>query len=107
MLRARPWGPEDIARIGKIRDAITSWTKRITALLEPEPVKFVAAACPACGTDIVYRNDSAGERVRQPALKLVTGTGCTCQNCGTHWGPQLYLHLCRVLGFDMPAGVLE
>jgi hypothetical protein len=54
----------------------------------------------------VYRRDSAGELVRQPALQIVAEQGCTCQACRHCCTPDLYLHLCRVLGFDLPDGVI-
>ena len=42
-----------------------------------------------------------------PALQIVADTGYTCLACKHTWGPDLYLHLARVLGFDTPEGVLE
>lgn len=107
LLRARSWRPQDTHAITQIVDALTNWTERIEALLDPEHIKHISAACPACGTKTIYRNDSTGERVRQPALQLVTNLGCTCNACGATWSPQLYMHLCRLLDFALPAGVLE
>ena len=60
----------------------------------------------ACTATHVYR-DAAGEMVRMPALQIVADTGCTCQACKHTWGPELFLHLARVLGFDTPEGVLD
>jgi hypothetical protein len=37
----------------------------------------------------------------------MTNIGCTCQHCGAHWTPDRSLFLCRLLGFELPAGVLE
>jgi hypothetical protein len=107
LLRHRSWRPQDVRNIHQIVDALTNWTERIQALLDPEHIKYVDANCPACDVKTVYRNDSTGERVRQPALQLITDLGCTCQACGASWSPLLYMHLCRLLGFALPAGVLE
>ena len=92
---------------GKPGTTVDGWCESIQHLIDPERVKHISAPCPQCDTAIVWRKDSAGETVRQPALKVVTETGCTCQACGTHWGPEYYLHLCRLLGFETPIGVLE
>ena len=40
-------------------------------------------------------------------MQLVTEIGCTCLVCRHTWGPELYLYLARVLGFQTPAGVIE
>lgn len=107
ILRARPWRPQDVHSINQITNNLENWSDRITNLLDPEHIKYVSAPCPACNKTTVYRNDSTGERVRQPALQIITNQGCTCQACSACWGPQLYMHLCRLLGFALPAGVLE
>lgn len=101
------WRPQDVHGITQITSSLRHWAKRITELLDPESVKYVSAPCPSCEATHVYRKDSAGETVRQPALQLVAGKGCTCLKCHAHWTPDLYLHLVRVLGFDMPEGILE
>jgi hypothetical protein len=63
--------------------------------------------CLACGAITVYRRDSAGELVRQPALQIVAEAGCSSIDRRYTWAPSHYLHLCRVLGLELPAGVLE
>jgi predicted RNA-binding Zn-ribbon protein involved in translation (DUF1610 family) len=100
------WRPQDTDHVHYISITVTKWCNSIDALLEPVSVKDVAAPCPACGTTHIYRMKD-GERVRQAALQIITETGCTCQACDTHWGPELYLHLARVIGFDTLPGVLE
>jgi hypothetical protein len=112
-LQARPWRPQDTHQISQITTAILEWTADIDALLDPEPVVFLMAphssepaACTNCGTRRVYRIDSAGERVRQPALK-VTKDGCRCQNCHASWEPGQLRLLAAALGYPLPAGVLE
>ena len=107
MLRDQAWRPQDTDHVTDIVRTVDGWCESIQHLIDPERVKHISAPCPQCDTAIVWRKDSAGETVRQPALKVVTETGCTCQACGTHWGPEYYLHLCRLLGFETPIGVLE
>jgi len=106
-LAALTWRPQDTHKVVTIATTVDGWCETITHLLDPESVKHISAACPSCGRSFVYRNDSAGERVRQPALKIVTETGCTCQACDASWSPDRYLFLCKLLGFDLPEGVLE
>lgn len=106
-LAAGPWRPQDTRSIDKLSGRIESWCVSVKSLLNPTTVKHVSAACPACGATTVYKRDSGGERVRVPALQIVAETGCTCQACRHTWGPELYLHLARVLGFESPPGVLE
>jgi hypothetical protein len=106
-LSATSWRPQDTDHVTTIATTVDGWCETILHLLDPESVKHISAACPSCGRNFVYRNDSAGERVRQPALKVVTETGCTCQACQAHWAPDRYMFLCRLLGFALPEGVLE
>lgn len=102
----KTWRPQDTELVFSMSITVGKWCDTIDALLDPVSVKDVSAACPACGAKHIYRNKD-GERVRQSALQIVTETGCTCQACDTHWGPELYLHLARVIGFDTLPGILE
>lgn len=102
---AKRYRPQDVELVADRAALIGSWAVSIKNLIEPEPVKTISAACPACGVDRVYR-DYAGERVRQPALQI-TSAGCTCAACHAVWTPDRYVFLCRLLGFDLPAGVLD
>jgi hypothetical protein len=104
---ARPWRPQDTSGVEKIAGNVESWSVSVQSLLHPTSVKQLSAPCPACGAKSAYRRDSAGERVRVPALQIITELGCTCLVCRHTWGPELYLHLARVLGFETPAGVIE
>ena len=106
IINARTWRPQDTPEVKKIGAKIQSWVDHITDLLTDTHVKHISAPCPACGKQTVYRKDSGGELVRQPALQITT-MGCVCQACRASWSPDLYLHLARVLGYDLPAGVLE
>jgi hypothetical protein len=107
-LAAKRWRPQDTAQVRDHATEIESWRISIRALLEPEHVKQIAAPCPSCDTRYVYKT-KAGEQVRQAALQLVADQGCTCQNpkCRATWLPAQYLFLCKLLGFDVPAGVLD
>ncbi len=104
-LASRRWAPPDTTQVREYADEIQSWTLSIRALLEPESVKQVTVACPSCGTRWVYRNH-AGEQVRQSALQIVTDTGCKCLECRAFWPPSSYLWLCRLIGLELPTGVV-
>lgn len=104
ILADQKWRPDDTTHVLAMAKTIESWCDTITALLDPIPVKTVFAPCPNCGTKHVYRQHN-GEEVRQPALQLVAHTGCTCQACKTHWPPDKYQFLARLLGFQPPEGV--
>ena len=101
------WRPQDTDRISRWASDARGWADRIKRLLDPESVKTISAPCPACNQKTVYRRDSTGDMVRQPALQLVASRGCVCLACHTSWSPDLYLHLVNVLGFEKPNGVLE
>lgn len=105
-LEARSWRPQDTKQLEQMTDAIEAWAKEIDALLTPEPKWHLPNPCPACNTSTVYRRDSAGELVRQPALQIGP-EGCTCQKCRYTWTPQYFAHLAAVLGYPLPTGVLE
>jgi predicted RNA-binding Zn-ribbon protein involved in translation (DUF1610 family) len=107
MLRDKPWRPQDTETVTDMHHTINAWCESILSLQNPESVKHISAPCPSCGRAIVYRRDKAGDLVRQPALKIVTNVGCSCQHCQAHWGPERYMFLCKLLGFDLPEGVLE
>lgn len=98
--------PQDAERLERLAADLEQWTAAIRALLDPEHVKSVSAPCPACGASTAYRVNKIGERVRQAALQIVAATGCRCLACGTHWPPEQYMWLVKVLGFETPAGVL-
>jgi hypothetical protein len=106
-LLQRKWRPQDADRIEKMAETIRLWAVKIDELLNPPRVTTITAPCPACGTQFVHRRDDLGENVKMPALQIVADKGCTCQACRYTWEPSHYIHLCRVLGFEMPKGVLE
>lgn len=102
----RGWRPQDSDVVWRMSSQVRLWCEQITALLWPESRKDVAAACPACGRAVVWRRRD-GEVVRESALRLVAATGCECQACGAFWAPEKFLFLSRLLGFELPEGVLE
>jgi hypothetical protein len=107
VINARSWRPQDVRSILQITEAIASWTENIQQLLTDKPRWTLPAACPQCGKKTVYRHDSSGELVRQPALQIGT-MGCQCQNCRAGWSPDQFVFLAtRLLGYDLPEGVLE
>lgn len=106
-LADKTWRPQDTDHVTTITNQIQRWCDTITDLLDPQSIKTIAAACPSCGRRTITRKDSAGETVRTPALTVIAAQGCTCQACKAHWTPDRYLFLCRLLGFDLPEGVLE
>lgn len=107
LLADQTWRPQDTNHVTDIARTIDHWAQSITNLFDPQSVKHITAACPSCGRTTTYHRDDAGETVRQPALRIVTNQGCTCGACGAQWTPDKYLFLCKLLGFDLPEGVLE
>lgn len=106
-LMERSWRPQDTDLVSGMARTIGGWCESILHLLDPESRKYINAPCPSCGRQTVYKRDAAGEIVRQPALVVITNIGATCQHCDAHWSPDRYLWLCRLLGFELPEGVLE
>lgn len=105
MLSFQTWRPQDHDHVTLMARTVDGWAEKYIALLDPEAVKYLTEPCPSCGKSIVHRRDSAGDLVRQPALK-VTKLGCDCQACPAFWPPEKFLFLCKLLGFDLPEGVL-
>lgn len=95
-LAKRPWRPQDTKRVENLTSALAGWATEIDQKLNPPRRLHIAAPCPACGATAVKRRDSAGEDVNVPALQL-DDDGCTCQECRTHWPPERYRLLARVL----------
>lgn len=106
LINRRCWRPQDTKTVTTHTNQILAWVERIQDLLNPKPHWHLPNPCPACNTAIVYRKDSAGENIRQPALHI-DKHGCTCLNCGHTWAPEYFQHLANVLGYKLPAGVLE
>lgn len=106
-LEHRTWRPQDVRGIQQIATNINSWCESIKTMLNPTPQWTLPNPCPACNVAIVYRPNSAGEIVRKPALNISVGSGCICLNCHHEWAPAYFQHLARVMGYDLPAGVLE
>lgn len=99
--------PQDTDLVSEMARTVNSWCDSIMNLLEPEARKFISAPCPNCGQCVVHYRNSAGELVRQEALKWTAVTGFECQACKARWGPEQALFFCKLLGFELPEGVLE
>lgn len=105
-LLQRKWRPQDTHQIEQLATNIHTWATEIETLLNPEPQWTLPNPCPACQTAVIYRKDISGDLIRKPAL-TIGPNGCTCLNCKAQWGPAYFTHLARVLGYQMPTGVLE
>lgn len=105
-LEKRTWRPQDAKGVEQIATNIESWCESIKTLINPPPRWHLPNPCPACNVAVVYRKNSGDETVRQPALQIGP-TGCVCQNCHHEWAPAYFQHLARVMGYDLPVGVLE
>jgi hypothetical protein len=114
LIEKRGWRPQDVATMDEISAWLEAWAKRVETLFDPPPIKHLASPCPACNTRWVYHPDSSGERnddgtprlVRQAALQITTA-GCVCTKCHHTWAPEYFMFLAKVLGYQLPAGVLE
>jgi hypothetical protein len=106
LIQQRKWRPQDVRDIEDITANIQAWNEKIDDLLNPLPAWTLPNPCPACNTTTVYHTDSTGERIRKPALQIKPH-GCECQNCHYNWSPAYFSHLAAVLGYPLPAGVLE
>lgn len=105
LIETRSWRPQDCTSIDQITAACQAWAESIRTLLNPTPHWTLPSPCPACGTRTVYRHDS-GDQVRTPALQ-VGPHGCQCGKCKTVWAPDKFVFLARLLGYELPDGVLE
>lgn len=104
-LTHQTWRPQDTTLITDIANQLEQFTADADMLLNPTRRWTLPNPCPACQTAVVYRRDTAGDTIRQPALQI-TDTGCQCQKCRTVWSPDKYIFLARLLGC-VPDNVLE
>jgi hypothetical protein len=104
-IQTRRWRPQDTRQIEQIANAVRAWADAVDALLNPPRHWTLPSPCPSCNTAIVYRRDSGGEMIRQPALQI-DPEGCFCTKCRAHWTPDKFVFLARVLG-SLPENVLE
>lgn len=103
---ARSWRPQDCRQIQQITTAVEAWVLSINELLDPPPRWTLPYPCPNCAAKTVYRRDSGGEMIRQPALSVSTETGVLCLKCKAHWPHGKLLFLGRLLG-SLPSNVGE
>ena len=93
------WRPQDVPWLQDRTAELTWWAARIRELLDPPRRWTLPAPCPQCDTTTVYRQDSAGETVRQPALQI-GAHGCECQKCRTYWPPESFVVLAAAIGIE-------
>lgn len=105
MLAAR-YRPQDVRGLEQKTDAFRVWKRQIEELFNPPRKWHIAKPCPNCRTATVYRKDSAGETVRQPALSLGVDA-CECLACHYIWQPYRFHLLADALDCPLPDGVLE
>lgn len=91
--------PQDVPWLKARTADLTWWAARARELLDPPRRWTLPNPCPACGTAKVYRPDSAGETVRQPALQIGRH-GCECQHCHTVWPPERFGILAGAIGIE-------
>ena len=106
-LVANSWRPQDTAKVTDMARTVDGWAESIIHLLDPRAQVHITAPCPSCGKAIVYRRDSGGDLVRQEALKWTPNAGFQCQACKASWSPEQTLFFAKLLGIELPAGVLE
>ena len=105
-LADRQYRPEDAPDILECASTIEGWVVEARQIIDPPRRMSVAAPCPECGKSVVYRPDSGGDVVRQPALQI-GADGCQCQHCRTMWHPESYRLLAKVLQIPDPEGVID
>lgn len=106
-LSFRTWRPQDYDLVMDMANKVDGWCESIINLIDPKARKYISAPCPSCGKETVYHRESGGDLVRQPALKWTVNVGFECQACKAHWSPEQTLFFSRLLGFELPEGVLE
>jgi predicted RNA-binding Zn-ribbon protein involved in translation (DUF1610 family) len=102
-----PWRPQDTDKVTTIASTVEAWCETIINLIDPKAQMHITAPCPSCGKSIVYRRDSGGDLVRQEALKWTPNAGFQCQACKASWSPEQTLFFAKLLGIELPKGVLE
>lgn len=98
-LEDHKWTPQAVQELRDMTADLTWWASRARELLDPPRRWTIPAACPECETATVYRPDSAGETVRQPALQIGMH-GCSCLHCRTFWPPESFGILAAAIGVE-------
>lgn len=109
-LADRTWTPEEIGAVRRKTAAVRRWVNLANTLL-PAPDEAahqwdLRAPCPACGETSILVDSGAGEQVRRYVLRA-DRSAAQCVSCGTSWAPEQYRLLARMIGADLPDGVLE
>jgi hypothetical protein len=106
-LVATSWRPQDTEKVTGMAKTVDGWAESIINLIDPRAQVHITAPCPSCGKAIVYRRDSGGDLVRQEALKWTPNAGFQCQACKASWSPEQTLFFAKLLGIELPPGVME
>ncbi|MGB3707618.1 DUF7341 domain-containing protein [Gordonia sp. (in: high G+C Gram-positive bacteria)] len=102
-LEDKPWRPQDVPQLTERTQDLVWWCGQARALLDPPRRWTLPSPCPECAVTTVYRKDSAGEVVRQPALQI-TDDGCVCQHCREYWPPERFGILAEAIKQPATAG---
>jgi len=107
MLINKHFRPQDTKQVTEMATTVDRWCETICNLLDPRSQLHISAPCPSCGKSVIYRRDSGGDLVREEALKWTPVAGFECQACKASWSPLQTLFFARLLGIELPEGVLE
>lgn len=106
LLAAKTWPVEHTHHVRRLATVISEWCDDIVKLLDEVHARYITAACPACGEATAYHQDSNGENVRTPALRIIADYGAECQSCGYSWAPNQLVELATMIDSFQPAGEL-
>lgn len=106
-LAGSSWRPQDTNHVTDMANTVNGWCENIINLLDPRSQFHISAPCPSCGKAVIHRRDSGGDLVREEALKWTPVAGFECQACKASWSPLQTLFFARLLGIELPEGVLE
>ncbi|MBA0126301.1 hypothetical protein H0B56_12185 [Haloechinothrix sp. YIM 98757] len=84
----------DPRAVATMLEQLRALKRAIRGLLDPQRHITVAAACPECGTRMVWRHQD-GENVQTPALSMEHDRGCVCLHCGETWSTPQHLESLR------------
>jgi hypothetical protein len=102
------WRPQDVRELRHMAREISGWVQSIGVLLPTEEIHTweLRAPCPSCGETTTQVDDGSGELVRRYVLQADKNSA-KCAACETTWDPTYYHLLARMIGAELPPGVLE
>jgi hypothetical protein len=105
-LSAAKWRPQDTAQLETWAAHLENWTRKISALLDPEPTIYLPDPCPICGAETIETSID-GETGHNHAI-VIRATGALCQRCREVWDtPQRLRILGRMLGYPGHTAIAE